>query len=209
MYNCHRHMKRYYLALVGILMLSFAVEPASAQIPLGTTMPGQDVALTNPDGSTTTLGALKGSEGTLVVFWGNRCPWVGKIEDRVKAFAGTFAGSGRAMILVNSNDGDAFPAESVAKVAEAAGSLGSGMVYVSDPNGELMKALSATRMPEFFLFEKDDALIYTGSLDDSPGDPDKVSKTYLVDAFQAMTGGGQVANLGVTKPFGCMIKAKR
>lgn len=209
MYNCHRDMKRYFLAIISFLLIGVATEPAAAQIPLGTTMPGLDVTLTNPDGSTTTLGNLKGSEGTLVVFWGNRCPWVGKIEDRVKAFAGSYVGSGRAMILVNSNDGDAFPAESIAKVAEVAGSLGSGILYVSDTSGELMNALGATRTPEFFLFEKDDTLIYTGSMDDSPGDPGKVTKTYLADAFSAMSGSGEMASLGVTKPFGCMIKAKR
>ena len=208
MYNCQRLTKLFSVLSFSFLFATMVTVDVSAQVPLGTSMPGKNVALKKADGSGTTLGALKGSKATLVVFWGNRCPWVGKVEDRMKSFAGSFAGSGNVIILVNSNDGDAFPPESLDKIAEAAGSLGSNMLYVSDPDGELMKAMNATRTPEYFLFDSSEALVYTGSLDDSPGDPDKVTKKYLSDAVAAVKAGNAVT-LGVTKPFGCMIKSKR
>ncbi len=202
--------KRFYRnALAVTLALVFlSTATLSAQVPLGTSMPGQDIVLTNPDGSSTTLSALKGTDATLVVFWGNRCPWVRKIEDRMADFSTTFGSSTRKVILVNSNDGDAFSAESISSIATASADLPAGVIYVSDPNGELSIALDATRTPEYFLFDDSDALVYTGSLDDSPGDASKVSKTYLADAYGALASSTAIG-VGVTKSFGCMIKRKR
>ncbi|NND72215.1 MAG: redoxin family protein [Rhodothermales bacterium] len=195
-------------AILAFISLGFGISDAHAQIPLGSTMPGQNVQVTLPDGSTTTLGALKGADGTLVVFWGNRCPWIGKIEDRLKSFAGTFSSATRKIILINSNDGSAFAAESRSGNAEAIAGLPQGIPYVADAEAAIMEAFAATRSPEFFLFDASDALVYTGSMDDSPGDADKVTKSYLADAYAAMSSGNAV-RVGVTKPFGCMIKPKR
>jgi len=194
---------------VAFLLFFVGLNDVKAQpIPLGSAMPGGNISLNTTNGGTITINDLKGADATLIVFWGNRCPWIGKIEDRVMAFAAIFISEGTSMILVNSNDPEAFPKESLSGFAKARKSLADGVHYLSDGSGQLMKALNASRTPEFFLFDSEDTLVYTGSLDDSPGDASSVTKSYLADAYKSLVVSGST-EVGSTKPFGCMIKPRR
>lgn len=192
------------LALALALTGAALAQPATAQpapAPLGTALPA-DAQLTRvADGQAVPLGDLTGTTATVVVFWSNQCLWVDKYAGRLDALAGDFAGA--AFVLANANDASAFPKESLEASREAAPGFGT---YVRDDGAALAQRLGATRTPHVFVFDASGTLVYTGSIDDSPGDPGNVSQTYLRDALAALAAGAEVP-VGQTKAFGCMLKA--
>jgi hypothetical protein len=74
-----------------------------------------------------------------------------------------------------------------------------------DAGSDLAEAFGASRTPQVFVFNADNALVYSGTLDDSPGDPASVQKHYLRDALDALLSGTSIA-VPRTKAFGSMIK---
>lgn len=201
-------MRMFLLSLFATLLLAAA--PASAQpaeLPLGSPLPMADQAMIRADGSSATLGQLVGTRGTVVVFWSNQCPWVDKYQDRLKTLVDTYAGQGFAFVLVNANDPSAFPQESAAESQKRAQQLGT-VTYLLDPEGAFAAAIGASRAPHLFMFDANRNLAYVGTIDDSPGDPGNVGKTYLKDALDALSQGNAVA-VSKTKAFGCMLKTAR
>ncbi len=112
-----------------------------------------------------------------------------------------FAGLDIAFVLVNANDPNAFPQEAAA-VGQAKNYP---MPYVMDAGSQFAQALGAFRTPHVFAFDSAKTLVYSGAIDDSPGDPGNVQKTYLKDGAETLAQGG-VIDLPSTKAFGCRIK---
>lgn len=198
-----------FAAFLGVLALLFVmprgVEAQPEQLPLGSSLPSVDGPIQRVDGTGVDLSALTGSKATVFLFWSNQCPWVDKYEDRVQELVETFQGNGVQFVLVNSNDASAFPKESMKASQARAESAGYTATYVKDPSGALANALGASRTPHAFVFDSTNALVYAGTIDDSPGDPSNVSKPYLQNAIQAVVSGSEVP-VADTKAFGCMIK---
>ena len=194
----------YSMFSVNALLLVVSVSVGTAQpqeLPLGSPLPMQDHTVRLVDGTQTTIGALTGSAGTVFLFWSNQCPWVDKYEERVLALHGQFGGQGVNFVLVNANDPNAFPQEA-ALVGKAKNYP---MAYVMDAGSQFAQALGAFRTPHVFAFDNTETLVYTGAIDDSPGDPGNVQKTYLKDGAETLAQGGAV-DPPSTKAFGCRIK---
>ena len=66
------------------------------------------------------------------------------------------------------------------------------------------RAYGATRTPQFFVLDKERKIRYTGTLDDSQRE-DKVTKTYLRDAVDALLK-GQTPPVEESRPQGCGVK---
>lgn len=190
------------LVLAGLCWMHSALAQPQ-EIPLGTAMPMIDQAMTDAGGTTTRLQDLKGSRATVVIFWSNRSPWVEKAEERVLALVRTYRERGVAFVLVNSNDAVADPQEGREESLRRAQRYG--VRYLMDAGSDLAEAFGASRTPQVFVFNADDALVYSGTLDDSPGDPASVQKHYLRDALDALLAGSNIA-VPRTKAFGSMIK---
>ena len=73
------------------------------ELQIGAQMPEINHKLNGINGTKITLGQIKGSEGTLVIFSCNTCPWVIKWEDRYVDLASSYLKRGIGMIAVNSN----------------------------------------------------------------------------------------------------------
>ena len=112
------------------------------------------------------------------------------------------------LVLVNSNDASSFPAESPEATAAYRGEKGISFPYLSDVASDLARAFGATRTPQAFVFDAAGTLVYSGAIDDSPGDPDNVGKEYLRDALGALSRSEPV-DVPETKAFGCMIRPVR
>lgn len=191
--------------LIPALLLAFGlVSTAAAQeIPLGSKMPAADQNLGTAAGGQASLASLKGTKGTVVVFWSNQCPWIDKYEARVLALAREFRGQGFGFVFVNANDAAAYPKESAAE------SKGKGyeVAYLLDTSSSLARAFGAERTPHVYVFDASSALVYVGAIDDSPGDPGSVGQSYLRMALGEI-GRGAAVSMPKTKAFGCMIKHK-
>ena len=190
---------------MGLVIGLTTQEVASQELPLGSALPMADASVTLVDGSQSTLSALTGSQGTVLVFWSNQCPWVDKYEQRIKDLEQTYGDQGIRFVLVNSNDPAAFPQENQTASQERSRASGYRSPYVLDPTASLAKALGASRAPHVYVFDSARQLVYVGTIDDSPGDPANVQKNYLSDAINSIVS-GQPVSVAKTKAFGCTIK---
>ncbi len=192
-----------YLTRLSLFALLFAfAAPVWAQqsgLAIGGSLPMADHPLSTYDGQSQTLGAAKGAKGTVVVFWSNDCPWSTRLEDRVIDLASRYKSQGIGFILVNSNDGVAFPKEG------EPGNKSYGFPYVVDKGSSVAKAFGASRTPHVYVFDANGSLAYIGAIDDSPGDAGNVQKRYLEDALKSVVAGSPVA-VPETKAFGCTVK---
>ncbi len=197
-----RNLATIFRVTATLCVLLFLGTTAHAQeLTLGSPLPEANTPLQRAEGGTATLASLAGSQGTVVIFWSNQCPWTQKYEGRLMRLHDRFAGQGISFILINANNAIAFPQESLAAMGEA----GYPMPYLRDENAAVAKAFGAERTPHVFVFDGAGALVYKGAIDDSPGDPNSVQAAYLADALAALVQGTAVP-VPQTAAYGCMIK---
>lgn len=148
----------------------------------------------------------------VMVTLANHCPWVKgmdadlvKLADQFKQHSVAFVGMG-----FNHREDDRLDAMKV-----HAKKNGYTFDYVFDESQDLGRALGAVRTPEYFVFNRDRKLIYTGLLYDSPakmnrdgtvkytkGEP---TKFYVADAIKAALN-GETPAVTETKAHGCSVK---
>ena len=114
----------------------------------------------------------------VVVFLANHCPVVRAYEDRVIDFTKDYMKENK-----------------------------SNYIYGYDESQAIGKAYGATNTPQFFVLDKERKIRYTGAMDDSQRE-DKVTKTYLRDAVDAVLKGESVA-VEETRPVGCGVSYKK
>ena len=78
-------------------------------------------------------------------------------------------------------------------------------MYIKDDTAELARLMGATRTPHAFVFDASRQLVYSGPIDDSPGDPDAVGITHVEDVIRAIASGAPIERAAL-RPFGCKIK---
>jgi peroxiredoxin len=164
-----------------------------------------DFRLEGIDGKTYSLEDVRATNGTLVMFICNHCPYVKSVISRIVREAGALEEKGIGAIAIMANDTESYPEDSFENMKAFAEEHGFGFPYVIDRSQDVARAYDAVCTPDFFGFDKGLELQYRGRLDES--------KTTLVpdarrELFEAMvriaeTGEGprdQVASMG------CSIK---
>ena len=134
----------------------------------------------------------------------NHCPYVLAWEGRIDALAREYADRGARFVAVNSNDAEAYPADSFDAMVEHAREAGYSFDYLYDASQEVARALGSERTPEAFVFDADRRLVYHGAVDDNREDAD-VTTNYLRDALEAALA-GQTPPVADTPPVGCTVK---
>lgn len=133
----------------------------------------RDFSLAGIDGKTHTLESVRGSNGTLVMFICNHCPYVKSVIGRIVRDVEDLRAAGIGAVAIMSNDTEAYPEDSFENMKAFAEHHGIHFPYVIDPTQEVARAYSAICTPDFFGFNKDLELCYRGRLD--------ASKTTLVE----------------------------
>jgi len=150
-----------------------------------------------------TLSDIK-EDVVVVVFLANHCPVVGQYEDRVIDFTKDYKEKGVKVvgIAVSQQEGDKIPG-----IKSYMSEHKSNYLYGYDESQAIGKAYGATNTPQFFVLDKERKIRYTGAMDDN-GREDKVTKTYLRDAVDAVLKGETVA-VDETQPKGCGVSYKK
>ena len=146
------------------------------------------------------------SNGCVVVFECNHCPYVVASVDRLNAMAEYCQSNNIGFVGINSNDPDNYPADSFENMIKRA-EKGMPYAYLHDSTQEVATAWGAQRTPEFFLLDADGVVTYHGRMDDNPRDPTKVTKSELKDAIEAMLE-GKTPVIQSTDSIGCSVKWK-
>ncbi|MCB1202539.1 MAG: thioredoxin family protein [Leptospiraceae bacterium] len=180
----------------------------SNMVPLRTTAPEFNL----PDaisGKIIQFRALKGKNGTAVVFICNHCPYVIHIRAELVKLLNSYLRKGVGAVAINSNDVQNYPDDSPENMKQLGLRLGFDFPYLFDESQVVAKAYNAACTPDIYLFNADDKLYYRGQFDNSrPGSKNPVTGMDFQTALD---------NLLALKPppdpqipsMGCNIKWKK
>ncbi|UCD37324.1 MAG: thioredoxin family protein [Fidelibacterota bacterium] len=175
------------------------------ELSLGSSIPLPDLKMLDVGGKELSLNDITGSNGLVVIFSCNTCPWVDAWEDRYVELANAYLPKGFGFVAVNSNAAYRSKGDSYDDMQSRAKKMGYTFYYTLDKQSELARAFGATRTPHVFVFDADRKLVYRGAIDDNAKRPDKVEARYLADALDACLAGKDVKTAS-TKALGCTIK---
>ncbi len=186
------------------------VATESNMMKLGTIAPQFTLPNFNPNFSEkdVSLSDFNGSNGYVVAFICNHCPFVVNIKTVFSKFADEYQNKGITVIAISANDVSTHPADSPEKMKEDAVRNGYSFPYLYDESQDVAKAYEAACTPDIYLFNSQRELVYRGQFDDSrPGNgiaPTGSDLRLAVDALLAGSG-----NLQNQRPsIGCNIKWK-
>lgn len=195
-------------ALFFSVLLSFtALATAPPGLPIGASMPKADIKMKDVSGVLVSLREAATSNGLLVVFGSNTCPYVVKNQSRIKAICTYAKQQSLGVIVLNANEGGRNNGESLADMQAYAKQQSYNWYYALDSDNELADAFGATRTPECYLFDKNGKLAYHGAIDDSPADITEVKRNHLRQAIAEMTHGTAIT-IKESRSIGCSIRRK-
>ncbi len=182
------------------------VKTASTMMPLGTTAPA--FSLPDLDGSIKSLQQCSGENGTVIVFMCNHCPYVKHVAPELSKVSKDYASKGISFIGISSNDASAYSEDAPDKMREEAELQGYAFPYLYDESQSVAHAYRAACTPDFFVFDKNLALVYRGQLDDSRPKTDKpLTGKDLRSALDSLATGDPI-DASQKPSIGCNIKWK-
>lgn len=178
----------------------------STMLPLGTLAP--HFAL--PDASSGRAIARSEFDGQilLVAFVSNHCPYVKHILPGFVSMAHDYIARGVAVVMISSNDIEAYPDDAPDKMQVLADDMKLGFPYLFDESQEVARAYRAACTPDFFLFDREHKLVYRGQMDGARKNNEvPVDGADLRAAMDAVLANQEVSS--EQKPsLGCNIKWK-
>ena len=174
--------------------------------PLGTVAPG--FRLPDTDGSLVSLDDFKDAPALLVIFLCNHCPYVKHVRHELARLGKEYQRKGVAVVGISANDVTTHPEDSPERMAVEKAEVGYTFPYLYNETQNVALAYQAACTPDFYVFDKDQKLVYRGQLDGSrPGNPVPVTGKDLRSALDAVLAGKPV-NHDQRPSLGCNIKWK-
>ncbi|PRY25392.1 peroxiredoxin [Aliiruegeria haliotis] len=170
--------------------------------------PAADFTLPGTDGKSYSLADVAGSNGSLIMFICNHCPYVLGVIDRIVRDATELQGVGIGVAAICSNDAASYPADNFDNMVVKAAEWGLPFPYLHDEDQSVARAYGAACTPDFFGFNAGGALQYRGRLDASragAGSPDLRRDLFEAMRLVADTGKGPAEQV---PSMGCSIKWK-
>jgi peroxiredoxin len=178
----------------------------STMLPLGTKAP--NFSLPNIDGRTVSLADFRGAPALLVIFMCNHCPYVKHVAEGLSKLARDYQAKGVAVVGINANNAASHPADSPEQMVHEAEQRGYTFPYLYDETQATAKGYRAACTPDFYLFDKEQKLVYRGQMDDSrPGNDKPVTGADLRGAMDAVLAGKPITAQQKAS-IGCNIKWK-
>jgi len=185
---------------------SMALTPSN-MLELGTKAP--DFIL--PDVTTQRMvdfAGVAGSNGTLVMFICNHCPYVVHVQDELVRICADFQGRQIGFVAISSNDTARYPDDAPLFMAQQAARVGFQFPYLYDEDQQVAQAYHAACTPDFYLFDGDGILVYRGRLDESrPTNGIPVTGKDIRHAIENLLNGKEQADVQYPS-MGCGIKWK-
>lgn len=138
----------------------------SSMLPLGTLAP-QFTLIDVVSKKRVSIDKANHQIATVIMFICNHCPYVKHVNTELTRLAKDYSNKNVRFIAINSNDAKSYPDDSPEHMLEKAIELGYPFPYLFDETQEVAMAYQAKCTPDFFVFDKNNALVYRGQLDDS------------------------------------------
>ena len=183
------------------------VRTLSTMLALGTKAPDfslEDVMSRNQ----ISLDTFADKKALLVMFICVHCPFVKHLQNALAELGKDYVDQGLGIVAISANDIENYPDDAPDKMKIMAETLGFNFPFCYDESQEVAKAYTAACTPDFFLFDKDNNLVYRGQFDDSrPGNDIPVTGKDLKAAIEGILRDRTVGTQ--QKPsIGCNIKWK-
>ncbi len=160
-------------------------------------------------GATVSLDDFKDAPALLVSFICNHCPYVKHVRHELSRLAKEYQSKGVAVVGISSNDVTTHPDDSPAMMAREKAEAGYSFPYLYDETQQVALAYKAACTPDFYVFDKDQKLVYRGQMDASrPGNAVAVTGKDLRSALDAALSSKPVS-VEQRPSMGCNIKWKR
>lgn len=135
----------------------------STMMALGSKAP--DFSLLATDGSTVSLADFSQAKALVVLFICNHCPYVIHIAPSLAKLAKEYQEKGVAFVAINSNDTDAYPADSFANMKLEREKRNYTFSYLFDETQAVAQRYGAACTPDIYVFDGDQSLVYRGEFD--------------------------------------------
>lgn len=195
------------IILSAFVLSAFGYRAQTDPLAIGSPIPKAELKMKDVSGKLVSLSDVKTSNGLLVMFSCNTCPYVAKNQARTRAIAGFAIQKNVGVIVLNSNEGSRNNEDSYKAMQQYAYAQQYNWAYSVDSNHELADAFGASRTPEVYLFDGSGKLVYRGAIDDSPADETKIKRQHLKEAINEMLSGANVS-VKESRSVGCSIKRK-
>lgn len=165
-------------------------------------------SLPGTDGKIWSLDETKKSNGLLVMFICNHCPYVKAIRPRLVETCRELLELEIGVVAINANDTQKYPDDNFENMKKIAEEFHFPFPYLLDETQEVAKSYGAVCTPDFFGYNHELKLQYRGRLDAGILDKPKAdAANELLDAMKmiAATGKGPEEQ---TPSMGCSIKWK-
>ncbi len=138
----------------------------------------------------------------------NHCPYVKHVAPELAKLARDYQAKGAAVVGISSNDIASHPDDAPEKMKAEARSRGYTFPYLYDATQKVAQAYNAACTPDFYVFDKDQKLVYRGQLDASrPDSGIPVTGADLRAALDAVLA-GKSPSADQKPSIGCNIKWK-
>ena len=142
-----------------------------------------DFDLPATDGRRYRLADVRGSDGALVMFICNHCPYVKAVIDRIIRDCAELSAHGIRSVAISANDPADYPEDSFDNMQRVAQDLRFPFPYLWDESQEVARAYGAACTPDFFGFNANLELQYRGRLDASRTAPVPDARRELLEAM--------------------------
>ena len=162
-----------------------------------------DFRLPGVNGKTYSLADFSRSEGLLVIFMCNHCPYV---KAKIADMNGLYEKFGARVVLIgiNSNDPN-YPGEGMEQMKKFAAERGLRFPYLFDEMQEVARAYGAACTPDPFLFDKKRKLVFHGRINDAVEPDDTPSEATMERTIETMLADGKIEKR-FDPSIGCSIK---
>lgn len=143
----------------------------STMMALGSKAPNFSLLAT--DGNLVSLADFSHARALVILFICNHCPYVIHIAPALAKLAKEYQQRGIDFVAINSNDTDAYPADSFANMKLEKEKRGYTFPYLFDETQEVARIYGAACTPDIYVFDNDQSLAYRGQFDDTR--PNRIS----------------------------------
>ncbi|HBI22151.1 MAG TPA: thioredoxin family protein [Legionella sp.] len=180
----------------------------SSMLPLGTLAPEFSL-MDTVTGKFVRFSHKNDNIGTVIFFICNHCPYVKHVNPELVRISNDYIPKGIRFIAINANDVSHYPDDSPEKMRAIALELGYPFPYLFDETQEVAMAYQAKCTPDFYVFDKENCLVYRGQLDDSRlGNSIKVNGQSIRTTLDNLLANVPVNPDNQKPSLGCNIKWK-
>lgn len=175
---------------------------------INTSLKAKDFNLVSVNGKNYSLNDVEKSNGLVIAFLCNHCPYVQAIAGKIARDANDLAKLNIGFVGINSNDVIAYPDDSYENMKIFAKENNWNFPYLFDETQEIARAYDAVCTPDFFCFDRNLQLKYRGRLDSAGKSSDPDAKRELFIAMQAIANDESISAIKQYPSIGCSIKWK-